>query len=287
MKKFTLYFSILAFIFLSFKSDKPAYQIYNSKGKKVKYKEIIKKASEADIIFFGEYHNNPITHWLQLEITKDLYDKNEGELMLGAEMFETDNQLILDEYINGIISQKSFEKEARLWPNYQTDYKPLVEFAKENELVFVASNVPRRYASLVHKKGFEALDSLDKHTKYLLPPLPIDYDPELGCYKKMMEMMMGAHANPNLPKAQALKDATMGFFISENYTDGSIFIHYNGAFHSDNYEGIIWYLKNYNNSLNILTISTVEQSDIDTLAIDNKGIADFIICVPENMTKTH
>ena len=287
MKKYILYFSVLAFFFSSFKNDKPAYRIFNEDGKKVKYKELIKKASEADVVFFGEYHNNPITHWLQLELTKDLHEANNGNIILGAEMFETDNQLILDEYLKGIISQKSFENEARLWPNYKTDYKPLVEFSKENELDFIASNVPRRYASLVHKKGLEALDSLDEHTKFLLPPLPIEYDPELGCYKTMMEMMMGAHANPNLPKAQAIKDATMGYFISENFSDGSIFIHYNGAFHSDNYEGIIWYLNNYNDALKILTISTVEQSDIDTLATDNQGIADFIICVPDDMTKTH
>lgn len=287
MKKNILLIAIFSILLLSFKNDKPAYRIFDSNGKKAKYKELLKKAAEADVVFFGEYHNNPIAHWLQLELTRDLYDTKDGEIILGAEMFETDNQLILDEYLEGIISQKSFEKEARLWPNYKTDYKPLVEFAKENNLDFIATNIPRRYASLVHKQGFEALDSLDKHTKYLFPPLPIEYDPEVECYKQMMEMMMGGHANENFPKAQAIKDATMGYFIAENFKDGKIFIHYNGAFHSDNYEGILWYLKKYDESLKMLTISTVEQSDIDTLASDNKGIADFIICIPETMTKTY
>lgn len=88
-------------------------------------------------------------------------------LILGAEMFESDNQVILNEYLAGLISQSSFENEARLWPNYKTDYKPLVEFAKTNKLQFVASNVPRRYASLVNSKGFEDLMNFRIRQKHL------------------------------------------------------------------------------------------------------------------------
>lgn len=35
--------------------------------------------------------------------------------MLGAEMFESDNQLIFDEYMQQKISYDRFEAEARLW----------------------------------------------------------------------------------------------------------------------------------------------------------------------------
>jgi len=106
---------------------------------------MLKEAADADIVLFGELHDNPISHWLQLELTKDLYDLKKDKLVLGAEMFESDNQVILDEYLSGKILQSSFESEARLWSNYKTDYKPLVEFARINKLKFVASNIPRRY----------------------------------------------------------------------------------------------------------------------------------------------
>lgn len=277
---------------LAMKSDKPAYILYDNDGKAVKYEKLVKSAEDADIIFFGELHNNPVCHWLQLQLTKDLFKAKKENLALGAEMFETDNQLILSEYLSGVIKQRNFESEARLWPNYKTDYKPLVEFAKENNLEFIATNIPRRYASVVHKSGFEGLDSLDSEAKTYFPALPVKYDPELPGYKKMMEMDLGkgmkkGKPNPNLPKAQAIKDATMAYYILKNWCKGEIFLHFNGTYHSDNYEGIVWYLKQENPELKILTISSVQQEDIGLLEEENKGKADFILCIPDDMTTTY
>ncbi|MCK5731085.1 MAG: ChaN family lipoprotein, partial [Draconibacterium sp.] len=160
MKKIQLLFILAFFVLVAFKSDKPAYLLYNKEGKTVKYEKMVKEIQDADIVLFGEYHNNPISHWLQLEVTKSLFEIKGEKLVLGGEMFESDNQVILTEYLDSMISQKSFEAEARLWPNYKTDYKPLVEFANKNRLIFVASNVPRRYASIVNSKGFEGLENL-------------------------------------------------------------------------------------------------------------------------------
>ena len=97
------------------------------------YKELLKAASEADIVFFGELHDNSLCHWLELELTKDLYEARKEKLVLGAEMFETDNQLLVNEYVTQFIRKKDFEAEAKLWPNYRTDYAPLVDFAREKE----------------------------------------------------------------------------------------------------------------------------------------------------------
>ena len=287
MKKFQILLVLVFFVSVAFKTDKPAYFLFNQKGKDVKYEKLLKAASEADIVLFGESHDNAIAHWLQLELTKDLYEIKTDKLVLGAEMFESDNQVILNEYLSGLISQSSFEKEARLWPNYKTDYKPLVEFAKTNNLPFVASNVPRRYASLVNKKGFEGLEELSDEAKAFIPPLPITYDPELNCYKSMMEMEgMGPHITPNFPKAQAIKDATMAHFILENWSKDQLLIHYHGSYHSENFESIFWYLKQANPNLNIVTIHTVSQDDVSELLEENIGKADFTICVDEDMTKT-
>jgi len=280
---------LIALTFMAMKGDKPAYMLFDADGKNASFKKLVKDAANADIIFFGEQHNNPITHWLQLELTEELYDQKKNKLVLGAEMFESDNQLVLDEYLIGQCSAKNFEKEAKLWKNYKTDYKPLVDFAKENDLSFIATNIPRRYASLVYKQGFEGLDSLSTEAKELIAPLPVKYDANLPGYKAMLEGMegMGAHANPNLPKAQAIKDATMAHFILENWEKGKTFIHYNGSYHSDNFEGIVWYLKQENPNLKIFTITTIEQDTITELKDENKNVADYILCVPSNMTKTY
>jgi uncharacterized iron-regulated protein len=268
--------------------NKPAYVLYNSKGKKVKYAKMIKKVSESDVLFFGEQHNNPISHWLQIEATKDLFAMKGQNLVLGAEMIETDNQELLNQFLSGEKTEEDFEAEARLWNNYQTDYKPLVLFAKDNNLPFIASNIPRRYASMVYKQGIESLDTLDADSLAFIAPLPIEIDLELPGYQAMLEMM-GGHgaASENLPKAQAVKDATMGYSITKNWQTGKYFIHYNGAYHSDNYEGTVWYVKKYNPSITFSTITTVMQKDVSKLEKENMGKADYIICVPENMTTTY
>jgi uncharacterized iron-regulated protein len=287
MNKFQFVLVAIFFVFTAFKTDKPAYYLFNKDGKDIKYEKMLKEAEDADIVLFGESHDNPISHWLQLELTKDLYESKKDKLVLGAEMFESDNQVILDEYLDSLISTTSFESNARLWPNYKTDYKPLVEFAKTNKLKFVATNVPRRYASLVNSKGFEGLDELSTEAKTFLPPLPVKYDAELNCYKSMMEMEgMGAHVTPNFPKAQAIKDATMAHFILKNWSKGKLLIHYHGSYHSENFESIYWYLKQANPDLKIVTIHTVSQGEMSELTKENTGKADFTICVDEDMTKT-
>lgn len=100
-------------------------------------------------------------------------------------------------------------------------------------------------------------------------------------------MDMAGLSSPNLPKAQALKDATMAHFIFSNAKEGKLFLHYNGSYHSDYFEGIMWYLKRKNADLKILTIATVEQSDISKLSPEYIMVADYIICVPDDMTKTY
>jgi uncharacterized iron-regulated protein len=287
MNKFQIAFIAIFFVFTAFKTDKPAYYLFNKEGKNVRYEKMVKEAEDADIVLFGESHDDPISHWMELELTKDLYDLKKEKLVLGAEMFETDNQVILNEYLDSLISTSSFESEARVWPNYKTDYKPLVEFARKNHIKFVASNVPRRYASLVNSKGFEGLEGLSADAKVFLPPLPVKYDSELNCYKSMMEMEgMGSHVTPNFPKAQAIKDATMAYFILKNWSPGKLLIHYHGSYHSENFESIYWYLKQANSDLKIVTIHTVSQDDVSELTKENTGRADFTICVDEDMTKT-
>lgn len=287
MKKQIIILAMVTLVSFAFKADKPSYALFTGEGKTISYEKMVKDLEKADLVFFGELHDDPIGHWLELEITKDLYKSKQKDLILAAEMFESDNQVILTEYLEGKISEKSFESEARIWPNYKTDYKPLVEFAKENELFFVASNVPRRYASAVNKKGFEILDSLSNEAKKFLPPLPIKYDSLVNCYAEMLAMKdMNSHITSNFPKAQAIKDATMAHFIMKNWSKGKLTIHYNGSYHSNNFEGIIWYILQDYPDLNIVTIANEKQDDLSELNEENMNLASYILCVHSTMTRT-
>ncbi len=264
--------------------DKPAYVLYNAKGKKVSYEKMLKNLQKQDVVLIGELHNNPISHWLELEITQALSEKR--QLVLGAEMFERDNQAALTNYLQGKITAKGLDSSARLWKNYKTDYAPLVNFAKEKNLPFIATNVPRKYASQVSRGGFESLVNLTSEEKAWIAPMPIAYDANLPGYQKMLTMM-GEHTSPNMPKAQALKDATMAHFLFTNWTPGSLFIHYNGSYHSEYYEGISWYLKRSKADIKIATIATVSQKEFDSLLPEHLLKADYIICVEEDMTGTY
>jgi uncharacterized iron-regulated protein len=162
----------------------------------------------------------------------------------------------------------------------------LVDFAKDNKLKFIATNIPRRYASMVFKKDFDGLKELTKQELSWIAPLPMPFDINLPGYKNMLSMM-GGHAGEKMPKAQAIKDATMAHFILKNYEPNQVFLHFNGTYHSDNYEGISWYLNHYQKGLSILTIATVEQKDVKKLDKEHYNKADFILVVDEQMTKTY
>jgi len=276
---------ILAFGLMAMKSDKKAYQYFNSKGKAVKYEDVLKAAGKADIVFFGEQHNNAISHWMEFELANDLIAKKGDKMVLGAEMYESDGQLLINEYLSGLVKYKYFKGQARLWPNDPTDYKPLLQLAYDNKIPFIATNVPRRYASAVNHGGLEILDKFSDEAKKYIAPLPIKYDENVACYKSMQEMM-GAHG-ANIAKAQALKDATMAYFIMKNWKKGKTFLHFNGSYHSDNHQGIVWYLKQQYPKLKIVTITTVEQNQLDSISSDIQQKADFILVADENVTKTY
>ena len=189
-----------------FSQDKKSYQVFDKNGKKSSYNKMLKASKNSEVVLFGEHHDNTVVHLLQFELTKDLAKKK--QLVLGAEMLEADNQEHINQYLSGAIDQEKLDSTVRLWSNYKTDYKPLVDFAKEKKFNFIATNIPRRYASLVFKKDFMALDSLSTLEKSWIAPLPIEFDVSLPGYQNMMEMQ-GGHAGDKMTKEQEIQDATM------------------------------------------------------------------------------
>ncbi len=291
MKKLVILF-ILIFFSGAFK-PRPAYQIFTGeKSKPIDFAKMMKGLDGADVIFFGENHDNSMCHWLQLQVLKELAAAHGENVIVGAEMFEADNQLILNEYLADIIREDHLLSEAKVWDNYKTDYAPIVNFAKEHQFRFIATNVPRRYANIVARNGLEKLNELDEEAKQYIAPLPIEVDYKLSGYKEIEEMMgnhMGhSSANgKNMVDAQAIKDATMAYFIGKNVRDGEIFYHLNGSFHSKNREGIVHYLHKSKPDLSIVTIIVVDQENIRSLSEENFGLADYIIAIPSDMTKTY
>ena len=289
MKKSNLLIIIVVFFFAAFipaENEKPAYLLYNQEGESITYSELLENILQNDLIFFGELHNNTIAHWLQFELVNDLAADTTRTTHIGMEMFEADQQILIDEYFAGLISQSSFENEARLWNNYQTDYKPVVEFARENELNVIATNIPRRYASSVFGGGLDVLESLSSQAKQYMAPLPIEVDVTLPSYKNIAEAAHG-HGGDNLIYAQAVKDATMAHFILLNMRLDNRMFHLNGSYHSNDWEGIVWYINDTVSGYNIFTINTITVDDVFDVEHDDLQKADITLVVPSTMTTTY
>lgn len=259
-------------------------ELVNGNMKKTKFKKLLKACSKADVIFIGEMHNDPISHWIENKMVKEMHQN--GGIVLGLEMFEKDRQEILTSYLAGEVDEATLEAEGDLWNNYKTDYRPIIEYAKENKIKVVASNIPRKYAALVNKQGLEVLEGMVKEEKKMMAPLPIDFDENTKINKAIMEVVKD-HGTISFLQAQAIKDATMAHSIAENLESGKKFIHINGSFHSDYHEGIIWYLNKYKPGLNIVTIKAAHpptNADEKRLL---KNSADFILLVDKDVTTSY
>lgn len=283
-----LFFMLVLMVSTKVWSQGPeAYKWVNASGKATTYAKLVKEAAKADIILFGELHDDPIAHWFQLMLTKDLAAKNKANFIIGSEMIERDQQARLNKYLSGEWDMKQFRDSTKMWSNFETDYQPVVEFAKENNIPYVAANIPRPYASRVFKKGLGSLDSLSDMEKQWIVPLPFEVDTSLSQYNELVKMGMEMHANGlDFAYAQAIKDATMAYSILQHWKPGKQFIHFNGAYHSDFHQSIYWYLKKANPELKIFTISTVSQEGMKKLEEEHIGKADFILITPASMTRT-
>jgi len=148
------------------------YRIYRSDGTPSSLAEIRAALGDYDVVFVGELHNDPVSHAIEQEVLRGWYAAHGSAAALSMEMFARDVQYIVDEYLGGFITEAHFQQASSPWSNYETDYKPLVEFARENDLAVIAANAPRRYANMVTRFGRPALGMLSDQAKSFVAPLP-------------------------------------------------------------------------------------------------------------------
>ncbi len=281
------------------------YKIYSVKsGKEVTLYDIAEDMKNYDVLFFGEEHNDSVAHYLENKIFEMLYQKFTNNITLSMEMFDRDVQTVMDEYLKGYIREKNFTKDARAWSNYK-DYKPMVQFAKNNKLDIICANSPSRYTNLAGRKGQKILMELSYESKQYFAPLP--YDTASGKYyeklmaltshdatstndtavKKMPPIMpMGGF---NLIMGQSLWDATMAYSISKylKQNKGKKVLQVNGRFHSDEGFAIVSQLKKYSPKIKSLIISTGTDDSFPNIDWNNhKHLGDYIIITDPSVPKT-
>jgi uncharacterized iron-regulated protein len=285
---FLLFLPLFAFCQEDFSSH---YKIYDTKNQKViSVDDIITNVNEANVLFFGEEHSDSTCHVLESIIFNKMAIKYPGKVTLSMEMFETDCQSVLNEYLNGLIREKNFITEARAWHNYK-DYRPLIELAKAQHIPVIAANAPARYVNMANRMGLNSLQGLDATGKAWLPPLPVDT--ATGAYYEKFLQIMGGHASMGgmqMYQAQNLWDATMGWSIGrffKKHKDYKIF-QINGGFHSEEKLGVTAQLKKYASKVKVINIAcfddeNFENPDWSKFSKNN----DYIILTDPKLPKTY
>ena len=242
------------------------YKIYStSLQKEVSVDDVVAGLDKADVLFFGEEHNDSTCHVLEALLFQKISEKYPGKTALSLEMFETDCQGVLNEYLGGLIREKNFVTEGRAWHNYK-DYRPMIEYAKANHNPVVAANAPARYVNRVNRLGLASLDQLDNTGKAWLAPLPIDT--ATGTYYDKFLNIMGGHSamgGMQMYQAQNTWDATMGWSISrflKKHRDYKL-LQVNGGFHSEDKLGTAAQLKKYDAKAKIINLATFSDNNFD------------------------
>jgi uncharacterized iron-regulated protein len=265
------------------------YKIYNTATQKqVTLNSIVDDMGKADVLFWGEEHNDSTDHTLEYALFKALSQKYPQQTALSMEMFTTDCQLVLNEYLAGLTREKNLVSDARTWPNYK-DYRPMVEWAKTSGLPVIAANAPSRYTNMVTRGGLGSLQQLSAQAKSYLAPLPIDT--ATGAYYDKFVKIMGGHeamAGMQIYQSQNLWDATMGWSIAQFYNShaGYKILQLNGGFHSEEKLGAVAQLKKYAPKARVLTLEAYADDSFDNPDWSKfKALADYIILTDPKLRK--
>lgn len=265
--------------------DEAQFRVFDALGNSRTVTDIVAAGDANEVIFLGEMHDDAVGHAVQAEIFRRIVERfgTTREIALSLEMFERDVQIVVDEYLTGLISEQHFLLSSRPWGNYKWDYRPLVELAKEKRLPVIAANAPRRYINMVSRNGRSSLNGLSKDAKRWVAPLP--YSEPSERYSAKFKALMGPSPEAqmglnNILSSQALWDATMahsiyGFLKSKKRP---LVVHLVGSFHTESRLGTVEYLLEYRKKTKAVVV-TARYEDAFTMFVPekHKSIGDFVV----------
>ncbi|HZT58880.1 MAG TPA: ChaN family lipoprotein [Pyrinomonadaceae bacterium] len=290
------------------------YRVFDSKGTPSNLQNIADALDGADVLIIGETHDDPVAHLLEAELLRradERYARAQSKkraVALSMEMFERDVQTALDEYLAGLITERNFLLSSRPWPNYSTDYRPLVEYARGHRLPVIAANAPARYVSRVSANGPDSLNVLSKQAKAWLPPLPFppsspDYAAKFNDF--MQAAMGGPHsATPSAPNAQVqanphgsmhlldaqdLRDASMADAIAEflKHNKDALVVQVNGTFHSEERMGVPEQINHYRPKARVVVITIVPDEGFPNFDAARLGkLGDYVIVTDPSLPRS-
>jgi uncharacterized iron-regulated protein len=270
------------------------FRVFDAQGNPSSLDKIIEAIGQTDVVFLGEQHDDATAHALQLQIFKAAFEKysKERKMALSLEMFERDVQIIVNEYLNNLISEQHFLRSARPWDNYKQDYRPLVELAKTEKIPVIAANAPRRYVNMVSRNGREALGALSPEAKKWLAPLPFNQASET--YAAKFKALMGGSPESGMGinkilDSQTLWDATMSYSIAEFLKENkkSLVIHLNGAFHTENRLGTAEQFLKFRPKAKFIVVTMRYEDDFTKFdKAKHENLGDYVILTDSKVPRS-
>jgi uncharacterized iron-regulated protein len=289
-----------------------AYRVFTGAGAPATLDDVVAAMGDVEVVFVGETHDDPTGHMIETELLRRANEAYGADrpVTLSLEFFQTDAQPVLDEYLGGLITERSFRADARPWPRYEIDYLPLIEYAKERGLSVIAANAPRRYTTRVTLHGRDALADLSPEAKAFLAPLPYGEASEayrnqwIAVISEVMEQEgkrcgipveelaaegeevearapAGSHGNMgNQLDAQVLWDATMAWSIAGVLVrePDALVLHMVGGFHVERGTGTPEQLEAYRPGTPRLIVSIQPVEDVATFEPAPSGEwGDFVV----------
>ncbi|MCZ0753679.1 ChaN family lipoprotein [Aeromonas enteropelogenes] len=235
------------------------YQLSSDRQDPLTLEQAIARVADADIILVGELHTHPAIHLLQSRLLAGLNDsaaQTRRQLILSMEQFSRADQATLDAYLAGHIGEAALIRDGHAWPNYPSDYRPLVEFTKTHRLPVIAANAPKPLVSCVGQEGPEWLDKLPANRRsQLARELTLGSD---AYRQKFMASMHHGDTDSNARRfaAQTSWDDTMAESMVDYLAShpGRQIMHIAGNFHVEGGLGLASRIASRNPALKVALI---------------------------------
>lgn len=237
------------------------YQLLSPTGSPLSLTALPQEIIDADVILVGEWHTHAGVHRFQTDLFKQLSATN-PELALSMEQFSRNKQTVVNDYLTGKIGEQTLMSDANAWPNYESDYRPLIELAKAEERDVIAANAPKPIVKCIGQQGISYLDKLDVDEKsWLAKNIDLSDSP----YKSKFLSSMHHGDEEQTQKqfaAQMTWDATMAESIVNYLRDhpNAQVMHIAGKFHIENGLGTAAQILELNPTLNVVVISPIEKA---------------------------
>ncbi|MBD3641177.1 MAG: ChaN family lipoprotein [Marinobacter sp.] len=234
-------------------------------GTPLTVQQLAERLADTDIVVVGEYHGHHASHLLPARLQQALFHQNPRQV-LTMEQFNVDHQDTLDRFLAGELGETELIEDAEAWNNYRAAYRPLVEFARRNQLPVIAANAPADVVRCVGRKGPDYLEKLPPETRALLPETA--FLDTLAYKEKFVEAIGGSHGiedaelserMSNTYHAQLLRDNTMARTILDaraNHPEHQV-LHTTGTFHSEERLGTVAVLEQRAPEVSIAVITPV------------------------------